>query len=137
MTYYVTIVRQEEGEDPLSTNSYLKSLKISGYKIDFDKDTTDYEILVSNLKKLKITATAEDDSSEIEITGNENIENGSRVVVTVTAEDGSYRQYIITVSYLKGYTKLIYFACATFTILLLTIIGIMFVKNNKNKKKKK
>lgn len=83
-----------------SSNSYLDDLSISGYDIDFDKDTYEYKINVANdVSSLDIKAVAEDTRSRVEITGNDDFKVGENVVlVKVTAEDGSTKEYRIIVS---------------------------------------
>lgn len=83
-----------------SSNSYLKSLSIKDYDIDFNKDTLEYKIKVkSDVKFLDITAVAEDYRSRVEINGNENFKEGENTVtIKVTAEDGTIKQYKLSVN---------------------------------------
>ena len=83
-----------------SSNNYLKELSIDGYEIAFDKDTLEYNIKVkSDVNSLDIKAIAEQAGARVEITGNEKFKTGDNtVVITVTAEDGSTREYKINVS---------------------------------------
>lgn len=82
-----------------SSNSYLKSLEIDGYDIDFDKETYEYKISVSSdVTSLDIKAVAEDSKSRVEINGNEGFKKGENTVtITVTAEDGTTKEYKIVV----------------------------------------
>lgn len=82
-----------------SSNSYLKTLEIEGYEITFDKETLEYKIKVkSDVTSLDIKAIPESNKSRVEITGNEKFKKGNNTVtITVTAEDGSTREYKITV----------------------------------------
>lgn len=82
-----------------SSNSYLKSLSIKDYDIDFNKNTLEYKIKVKpNVNFIDITALAEDYRSRVEINGNENFGDGENVVtIKVTAEDGSEREYKLLV----------------------------------------
>lgn len=111
--YTITIVRENKPEEKTSavstvspityyysSNNYLKSLDINGYSIDFDKYTYEYKITVkSDVKSLEIKALPEDYNSRVEITGNEKFKKGENVVtITVTAEDGSTREYKILVN---------------------------------------
>lgn len=82
-----------------SSNNYLKSLEIEGYEITFDKETLEYKIKVkSDVTSLDIKAIPESNKSRVEITGNEKFKKGNNIVtITVTAEDGSTREYKITV----------------------------------------
>ena len=83
-----------------SSNNYLKLLEINGYDITFDKDTLEYSIKVkSDVTSLDIKAIAEDSKASVEITGNEKFKKGNNtVLITVKAEDGSTREYKITVN---------------------------------------
>jgi len=85
---------------PKSSNNNLKSLEIEGYEIEFNKDTLEYEITVkSNVSELDITAKAEDNSARVNIYGNSEFEEGENTVtIVVTAEDGSEKEYKITVN---------------------------------------
>ncbi|MBQ8192628.1 MAG: cadherin-like beta sandwich domain-containing protein [Bacilli bacterium] len=82
-----------------SSNTYLKTLEIDGYEIEFDKYTEEYKITVKNsVDSLDIKALAEDYRSSVEITGNENFKEGENTVtITVTAENGNTREYKIIV----------------------------------------
>lgn len=83
-----------------SSNNYLKLLEINGYDIVFDKDTLEYNIKVkSDVTSLDIKAIAEGSKASVEITGNEKFKKGNNIVlITVKAEDGSTREYKITVN---------------------------------------
>ena len=50
---------------------------------------------LEEINSLKISAIAEDDEAKICIYGNEDVENGSKVLVSVTAENGNVRTYRI------------------------------------------
>ncbi len=101
-TYIVNIVK--EAAKPIvyyqSSDNYLKELSIDGYEIDFDKDVTEYKIDVkNNVDSLDIKAIANDWRSTVVITGNENFKVGENVVtITVTAENGSTKEYKIVVN---------------------------------------
>ena len=83
-----------------SANNYLKSLEVDGYEVIFDKYTSEYKITVKNdVTSLDIKALAEDSTARVEITGNENFEEGENVVVvTITAENGTTREYKLIVN---------------------------------------
>lgn len=81
-----------------SDNNYLKTLEITGYKIDFNKDTSKYSIDIDKtVDKLDIKLSAEHEKSTYQIIGNEKLENNSVIKVIVTAEDGKTREYEITI----------------------------------------
>lgn len=82
-----------------SSNNYLKSLVVDGYELEFDKYTNEYKITVKNdVTSLDISALAEDSRSRVEITGNGDFKVGENVVtISVTAENGSVREYKLIV----------------------------------------
>lgn len=105
--YTIRIVKEVKNEAvaravsyQYSSNNYLKVLEVTGYKIDFNKDTSEYKITVSNdVTDLDIKAIAEDSHARVEITGNEKFKVGRNVVtITVSAEDGTTREYKLIVN---------------------------------------
>lgn len=105
-TYTVYIVKESKPvvASPItyyySSNNYLKSLEIDNYDIAFDKEITEYKINVDNdVTSLDIKAVAEDSRARVEITGNESFKKGENTVtITVTAEDGTTREYKLLVN---------------------------------------
>lgn len=85
-----------------SNNNYLEELKVEGAELNtsFSKENTTYFITVTNTDSLNITATAEDSSAKVYITGNDSIKEGTnKVLISVTAENGETRYYRIFVKY--------------------------------------
>jgi len=85
-----------------SSNNYLEKLSVKGHEFttNFSKENTTYFIkLDEDITSLDITAKAEEDTATICIYGNMDIKDGSKVLVSVTAENGSVRTYRIYVSY--------------------------------------
>lgn len=86
---YTIIVTKQEKEQLKLTN-----LEISGISLNktFDPDTYEYTVNLdekSNLNKLNIKATANDENAIIEVVGNENLIVGENVItIMVTSEDG-------------------------------------------------
>lgn len=85
-----------------SQNNYLKELKIVGYdfKNTFKKTTTTYFADVeSSVESVSITAKPEDTSAVVTIYGNTSLKTGkNKIIITVTADDGSERVYRIYVT---------------------------------------
>ena len=88
----------------LSSDNYIKSLKIKNYKIDFDKYTLEYSLDVGNkVNSLELDVVLNDDKANYEVIGNGNFRVGKNVVtIKVTAEDGSIRNYVINVNKKKA-----------------------------------
>lgn len=85
-----------------SSNAYLSKLQINqeGLTPNFNKNKTSYAVTVGeNVNDLKVTAVAEDSKSKVAISGNTGLKNGdNKVYITVTAQDGTKKVYIITVT---------------------------------------
>ena len=98
--YYLTITRQPSA--PLSTNNYLATLSVTPGAISpaFDKDTTVYTVdLPETTTSINVSATPEDTKASVAGVGSTALVVGANVIiVTVTAEDSSTRQYILTVN---------------------------------------
>lgn len=85
-----------------SQNNYLESLSITGYDFDssFKKTTDTYFATVDKTtEKVTVNAIAEDSSAIVTIYGNTNLQEGkNKVLITVTADDGSTRTYKIYIT---------------------------------------
>lgn len=84
-----------------SSNNYLEELSVKGYEFEntFRKENITYFMkLDEDITSLGITAKAEDDEAKICIYGNEDIKDGSKILISVTAENGNVRIYRIYVS---------------------------------------
>ena len=91
-----------------SGNNYLKVLQISeeGMSPYFNRNTVDYALTVGeNVNSIEVLALADDSNARVEITGNTNIVEGENYInIKVTAENGYYRNYTITVTKVKDET---------------------------------
>ena len=85
-----------------SNNNYLSNLKVENYELneEFSKENSTYFVSVENdVEEVDITAEAEDSNAYISVYGNENLKTGTnKVLIFVTAEDGSVRTYRIFVT---------------------------------------
>lgn len=79
-------------------NNKLGSLEITNYQINFDPETTIYNLTIENEKSLDIVPKVQDSTSSVVINGNENLKDGSVIKLVVTAVDGSTKEYIINIS---------------------------------------
>lgn len=85
--------------DRRSTNNYLKQLNISSGFVEFNKEKTEYETIVSNeIKTIQITAIAEDSKAKTEINGPTSLEVGeNNFIIKVIAENESIKEYKLKV----------------------------------------
>lgn len=95
LTYKVNVTRK----DNRSTNNTLKSLNISNTNIKFKSNITSYSDTVSNdISSIKIDATASDSKAKVSGIGNKQLKVGNNTFkVTVAAENGSIKVYVITI----------------------------------------
>ncbi len=86
--YKITVKKVEETK--LSSNAKLKTLIISNYDIDFNSNTFDYTLTIdSGINELDMSMETDDKNAKISgVSGNSNLKDGSKVVISVTAEDG-------------------------------------------------
>lgn len=84
-------------DNTLSSNTYLKSLTIEGYTINFSRESLEYNLSISGgTNRLNINAVPEVLSSNVEILNSDNLKAGQNVVIIrVTAEDGTVGYYHI------------------------------------------
>lgn len=137
-TYTINVIRKaSEAEIENSTaDVYLESLTISDYTLNFDKKTFEYTLKIDyELKRLNIEAVASDNQATIELTGNENLKNGSKIQIKVTALDGASQTYVINiVKKNENLFKVITTILELFALALLIILCIiLIVKHNKKK----
>lgn len=98
--YKVNIIKNVVTQ--LSNNTRLKTLEVANYTINFTPRTTTYSLTINEgVTELSIDAKSEEDSSIVMINGNENLKNGSKITISVTAEDGSVGYYYININVKK------------------------------------
>lgn len=94
-SYHLEIERKK------SSNNYLKTLEITNTEVDlaFDKETHEYFVSIPNeLDKVVINAIPEVSTANVRVSGSTYLTLGNNdVIITVTAEDGTDREYIIHV----------------------------------------
>lgn len=85
-----------------SSEARLKNLKVDveGLSPDFDKDTTEYYLVVDlSVKAIKVTAQTLDNKAIYAVYGNKNLKEGENTItIEVTAEDGTKEKYYIYVT---------------------------------------
>ena len=103
-TGYVSsaFLTSEEPEEEKSNNNNLKSLTVGSYELtpEFSADVTEYSLTVDeNVDVLQVTAEPEDETAEVEVSGNDNLLLGENTIeIKVTAEDETVKTYTINVT---------------------------------------
>ena len=90
-----------------NNNAYLKSLKIKGYDMKFDKNNFEYSIDVNNdTDNIEIEATAESNTATVSGIGKKELKIGeNKFTIKVTAEDGTTKEYFINIIRLEKNSK--------------------------------
>ena len=132
VTYSLNITKPLDNS---SSDSYLKSLVIKDYKLDFSKKVKRYILNInSRTKKLDISAIANNDKASIKISGNDNLKEGSIIKIIVTAENETRTVYQITVHIVKK--SIIPYIVSFIIVLALGYGGYNYYKNLKLKRKR-
>ena len=133
--YKVIVTRKEEDE---SSNTDIDNIKVKGYNLNFDKNSKTFYLSINkNTTKLNIEVTLDDEKSNYEIKGNDNLKDGSIVKIIVTAEDGSTDTYrIIIQKDSKSNVPLIIILISSIIIIGI-VVFVLIKRKNKNKKNDK
>ncbi len=116
-------------------NNYLKTLAVKGHKIKFTKTTYSYKVYGVTEKSLTITATPDDTKAKVAISGNDKLKNGSEITITVTAQNGSTRQYKIKTVSLWSMVIVGIIIVATLAVIgVATFISIKIAKKLREKR---
>ena len=134
--YILNVYRSSSNDIPMSSNTRLALLKITGYDIDFNSDNHDYKVMVKEEKPLEIYALAEDENSVVKIVGNRSIKHNDIVEVRVIAEDGSQDIYKIKVV-VEGMSNIdiltvVIIVLSVFVLISGSIIIVVLLKKKKS-----
>lgn len=87
---------------PLSENNYLKSITVGDYSLNpsFNEEVSDYSVSVpSTINQITIGASVKDNYASVSGTGTFDVNEGANsFTLTVTAENGSTRNYNVVVN---------------------------------------
>ena len=100
-------------------------INVEGYDLNFDENTYSYTLKIKNEKSLKITSNVKD----ISIKGNDKLENGSLITITVF-NDGGDKTYNIKIEKSKSYVYI--FISVISLLLVINIIRIVLKKKKNN-----
>ena len=141
--YTLTVIR----EDYDSEDNFLSNLSIEGYSINFDKNTFKYDLNIKNENSLLITPITEKKNATYVILGNANLGNNSKIIIKVSDENGSNREYTLNIHKQESIiTNLVDFSnisikwiilIAEAVTILVLLLYIIFRGSNKPKRPKK
>ena len=126
--YQLIIIR----EDYDSLDNYLSELNIKNYNINFKRAVYNYDLTIGNENMLIITPKTEKTNATYNIIGNNNLNDGSKIVISVSDEEGSTREYTINIH--KNGLDIIKLGIIGLEFLLIIIILIIIIlRKNKDK----
>ena len=142
-------ITSEETEDPAAQAFGLTELTITGIELQpqFKTDVYEYTVdLKENLDKLDIKALATEENANIEITGNENLQDGENVITIIVKGDTEEKSVVYQIIVNKtiqqeneeqlnnkeSLTKIIIISIAAGIILIILIVVIVKKIKNKN-----
>ena len=133
---YIIKVTREDNIDKSVAN--LKELTVSEYKkLDFEENVLDYTLKFSSIpEKLTIKATPKDENGIVEIVGNENLTDGSKVIVKVKLEN-IVREYTLQIkeaSSMSDNKTVILFSIIGLSIVIIVMIILEILSRKKEKK---
>ena len=136
--YNLIIKRSEEVK---SGNSSLKKIEITNVDdldFEFKSDNHNYMIkLPKDVDKLNFNIELGDPKSTYEITGNEDLVDYSKVLITVTAEDGSTTTYTFLIEKDGSSNLMLVIIIVVIVLVLTAAIVFVFIKKKKNNKNDK
>ena len=136
-TYTIKVTRLETDDKSLAN---LKSIEIEKYELDFKEDKYEYDLKIGDDNYLVIKALPKVDTSDVQITGNLDLENGSIIKIKVQYNDETTNVYKIniikenTIENKNNTSKLVIIIVITLIIIAIIVILIIQFKNKKNKK---
>ncbi len=137
-TYTLTIVRAKEGVSELSSNNNVTGISITNHSINFDTNVKTYAVTLGEEEKsLDISVTTEDTNAFVTVSGNQNLQNGSVVLIRITAQNGEVNEYKVNITKDVAQStdsgKMVKTIIAIVSILII-IAGVIFIaiKNSKS-----
>lgn len=92
--YKIKIIRESKSE--VTPSNKISNIQIKNLDFTFDKNISEYTIN-TNYEKLDFEILLEDEESKYEIIGNENLKDGSIILIKVTDKFGNINTYKISI----------------------------------------
>ena len=140
-TYTINVIKKgnETEVTDNTSNVYLKKLEVKDYDLKFNSKVDYYDVKIKDdVEVLDIIAEPENEEARVEIVGNKNLKNNSRIEIRVILPDGNTKTYTINVfKNNSGTLKIIVTILALLALILATILCIVLIKKHNDKKRKK
>ena len=136
-TFNVQRLDKGEGLYDKNTDASLSSLQVGNYNINFNPKNLNYSITVdSSVETLAVSATSTVDGATVSVENNTNIQNGTKILIKVTALDKHTTQtYVVSVKKNVDQTLIINSIIIGGGALLILILVLRLIKvmNHKSK----
>lgn len=134
---YILYVTREENKDKSLAN--LKSIKIKEYpNFDFEENVLDYTIKFKDIpSKLTITAESLSSDGKVEIIGNEDLDDDSKIIIKNTLIEAEIeREYTITLvlDEEKEHSKLSIIIGIVILVITMIVLFVLEIRERKNKR---
>ena len=133
--YFIKVIREDNIDKSVAN---LKELSIDEYKrLDFKENVIDYTLNFSSIpNKLTIHAKPKDENGIVDVIGNENLVNGSKVIVKVKL-DNIVREYTLLIKEEVNISDNKSIILVAIIVLIITIVVLIILEINSRKKEKK
>lgn len=142
-TYKITVIRNKEVTE--TNENKAKNIAIKGHTLNFEPNTTEYT-LETRLSFLEIDVELNTPTSTFNITGNENLHDGSIIQITITDKDANNNIYTIKISnpnegensdkksdsVLLNLPKFVYYIVLWVSVVIVLILTVLVCKEKSN-----
>lgn len=129
--YTINIYR---GNTVLNSDSSLKNITVDKYSLNFKSDVYDYDLVIRNDSKLKLTVVPNKATTTYQIMGENVLKDNSVIVIKTIAQDNSSSEYRINVHFaIKTISP--YLVYTPLTLIICGAIGFGYTKIKTKKKK--
>lgn len=132
---YKIIVKRLSEDEKMSDDNGIASLKIFGHDIDFSNDVYEYTIEIGKDEtELFFDIVLEDDKANYTIKNNENLKDGSEVILVVVSESGLKNEYTFIIE--QENVLISYIIVGGICLVVGIFLGIIISKRPKKNKDK-
>ena len=126
--------------DSADTDCDINTLEVEGYDIKFDPNVLEYKLKIKDEYSLKINIELVNTESKYTIKGNQNLQNGSNIIIEVR-NGAKTKKYTITIE--KDIVPVVKKKTSPLLIISLVVLGLgivglivfLIIKNKKKKNK--
>lgn len=130
--YKIKVNRLKQGED-IGDNANIKNIVISGYNLNFDYNKLTYSLLVKKENSLKISVEMYDPNATYQISGNNDLKDGSVIEISTKSYDGTASK-VYTIDITKPKYTIYYVIAISLLVMTIALPALFYFKYVKPKK---